>query len=238
MKLTELDERIYPVRLVKDMPPDEQPRERLKKHGPEILSNAELLAILMRTGMRGVNVIDMSRRLLDQYGGLHKLAKKSWTDICRIEGIGSVKAITIVAALEMGRRLQSASPDEKVFLRCPDDVYAYFGAMMRDLRKEVFLIAFMNSAKRLIGYDKTSIGGQTATIVDPAEIIRQAILNDAHSLILLHNHPSGNPVASQADIQLTRRINEAGKLVGIPIEDHVIIAGYEYVSLRSKGLMG
>ena len=238
MKLTEIDERVYPVRMVKDLSPDDQPREKLKKHGSDVLSNAELLAILMRTGTRRMNVFDMSRGLLEQFGGLHKLAQKPWKDICRIDGIGSVKAITIVAALEIGRRLQTASPDEKVFIRCPDDVYSYFGPMLRDLRKEVFLIAFLNSAKRLVGYDKTSIGGQTATIVDPAEIIRQAILNEAHSLILLHNHPSGNPVASQADIQLTRRINEAGKLVGIPIEDHIIVAGYEYVSLRSKGLMG
>jgi DNA repair protein RadC len=238
MKLTELDERVNPVRMVKDMSPDDQPREKMQKHGPDVLSNAELLAIIMRTGTQRMNVIDLSRTLLDQYGGLHQLAKKPWNDICRMDGIGNVKAVTVVAALELGRRLQIASTQDKVFLKNPDDVYSYFGAMMRDLRKEVFIIAFLNSAKRLIGFEKTSIGGQTATIVDPPEIIRQAIMHEANSVILLHNHPSGNPVASQADIQLTKRICEAGRLVGIPVEDHVIIAGYEYVSLRSRGLMG
>jgi DNA repair protein RadC len=238
MKLTELDERAHPVRMVKDLSPDDQPREKMQKHGPDVLSNAELLAIIMRTGTQRMNVIDLSRTLLDQYGGLHQLAKKPWNDICRMDGIGNVKAVTVVAALELGRRLQIASTQEKVFLKNPDDVYSYFGAMMRDLRKEVFIIAFLNSAKRLIGFEKTSVGGQTATIVDPPEIIRQAIMHEANSVILLHNHPSGNPVASQADIQLTKRICEAGRLVGIPVEDHVIIAGYEYVSLRSRGLMG
>lgn len=238
MKLNRFDERVSPVRMVKDMSPDDQPREKMQKHGPDVLSNAELLAIIMRTGTSKMNVIDMSRTLLDQYGGLHQLARKPWNDLSRLNGIGNVKAITVVAALELGRRLQSASPDVKVFLKSPDDVYAHFGPMMRDLRKEVFVIAFLNSAKKLIGYEKTSIGGQTATIVDPPEIIRQAIMHEANSVVLLHNHPSGNPVASQADILLTKRICEAGRLVGIPVEDHVIIAGYEFVSLRSKGLMG
>jgi DNA repair protein RadC len=238
MNFTEVDERRYPVRVVKDMPIDEQPREKIQRHGVEVLSNAELLAVLLRSGSRSMNVLDTSRLLIEQSGGVHNLAKKSWKDVCSVNGIGAVKAVTIVAAFELGRRLQTASEVEKVFLRSPDDVYAQFGPMMRDLRKEVFMIAFLNSAKKLIGYEKTSVGGQTATIVDPAEVFKQAINNDAHSIILLHNHPSGNASASQADIQLTKRLCEAGRLIGVMVEDHVIIAGYEFVSLRSKGLMG
>lgn len=238
MNFTEVDERRYPIRIVKDFPIDEQPREKIQRHGPEVLSNTELLAILLRSGSRSMNVLETSRCLIEQVGGLHNLARKGWKDICSINGIGSVKAVTIVAALELGRRLQTASEADKVYLRCPDDVYTQFGAMMRDLRKEVFMIAFLNSAKKLIGFEKTSIGGQTATIVDPAEVFKQAIANDAHSIVLLHNHPSGNASASQADIQLTKRLCEAGRLIGVAVEDHVIIAGYEYVSLRSKGLMG
>ena len=227
-----------PVRVVKDMPPDEQPREKLQAHGPETLSNSELLAILLRTGTSRMNVIDTARSIIDLCGGLHGLARKNQKELCRVNGIGSVKAVTILAALELGRRLQSASVQEKVFFRSPDDVYAYFGPKMRDFRKEVFVVAFMNAAKRLIGYEKTSVGGMTATIVDPSEVMRQAILNEAHSVVLLHNHPSGNAAASQADIQLTKRLYEAGRLLGVAVEDHVIIAGYEYVSLRSKGLIG
>lgn len=236
-KLIEVDEKKYPVRLVKDMPPDEQPREKLQKHGATVLSDAELLAILLRTGTSEMNVIDTARFLLEQTGGLHHLARKEWKDICTIKGIGATKSVTIIAALEMGRRLQTESMEEKVFFKSPDDVYSFFGPKLRDMRKEVFIVAFMNAAKRLIGFERTSIGGQTATIVDPAEIIRLSILNESHSIILVHNHPSGNATASQADIQLTKRLAEAGKLVGVPVDDHVIIAGYEYVSLRSKGLM-
>lgn len=236
--ILESDALLLPPRVVKDMPPDDQPREKLQRHGPDVLSNAELLAILLRTGTTKMNVIDTARSILDLSGGLHNLARKEFRDLCRVDGIGAVKAVTIVAAMELGRRLQSASIEEKVFFRSPDDVYAYFGPKMRDLRKEVFIIAFMNAAKRMIGFERMSVGGQTATIVDPSEAMRQAILNDAHSVVLLHNHPSGNAAASQADIQLTKRLYEAGRILGVFVEDHIIVAGYEYVSLRSKGLIG
>jgi DNA repair protein RadC len=238
MDIIHQDDLRMPVRVVKDMPPDEQPREKLQAHGPETLSNSELLAILLRTGTRRMNVIDTARSIIDLCGGLHGLARKNQKELCRVNGIGSVKAVTILAALELGRRLQTAAVQEKVFFRSPDDVYAYFGPKMRDFRKEVFVVAFLNAAKRLVGYEKTSVGGMTATIVDPSEVMRQAILNEAHSVVLLHNHPSGNAAASQADIQLTKRLYEAGRLLGVTVEDHVIIAGYEYVSLRSKGLVG
>jgi DNA repair protein RadC len=225
------------VRVVKDMPPEEQPREKMQLHGPETLSNAELLAILLRTGTKRRNVIDTAKYVLDQYGGLHQLGRKCWKDLRRVDGIGSVKAVTIVAAMELARRLQTDTPDEKVFLRSPDDVFRYFGPKLRDLRKEVFVVAFLNAAKKLLGFEKVSVGAQTATIVDPAEIMRRAILNESHSVVLLHNHPSANAVASQADILLTKRLCDVGKLVGVPIDDHVIIAGYEYVSLRIKGFI-
>lgn len=238
MEILQQDDMRVPVRVVKDMPPDEQPREKLVRHGSETLSNAELLAILLRTGTKRMNVIDTSRNILEMSGGLHAMARKGLKDLCRVDGIGSVKAVTILAALELGRRLQSASLEEKVFFKSPEDVYAYFGPKMRDLRKEVFVVAFMNASKRLIGFEKMSVGGQTATIVDPSEAMRQAILNDAHSVVLLHNHPSGNAAASQADIQLTKRLYDAGRLLGVMVEDHIIVAGYEYVSLRSKGLLG
>lgn len=238
MDLLQEDDVVSQPRMVKDMSPDEQPREKLQTHGAGTLSNAELMAILLRTGTKRMNVIDTARYVLEQNGGLHQLGGKCWKDLRQLKGIGSVKAVTIVAAMELGRRLQTAAEDEKVFIRSPDDVYKYFGPKMRDLRKEIFMVAFLNAAKKMMGFETTSVGGKTATIVDPAEIMRRAILNEAHSVIILHNHPSGNPVASQSDIQLTRRLYEAGKIIGIPVEDHVIIAGYEYVSLRSKGLMG
>ncbi|HKJ44542.1 MAG TPA: DNA repair protein RadC [Balneolales bacterium] len=224
-------------RRVKDLSADEQPRERLQRYGSESLSNAELLAILLRTGSNKLNVIDTSRLLIDHFGGLNKLSRKSWQELKVIPGIAKVKAITLEAVFELSRRLQVADQEEKVILKCPEDVNDYFGPKLRDLRKENFIVAFLNAAKVLTGYKKISIGGVTATIVDPAEVMKQAIMNDAHSVIVLHNHPSGNTKPSRADIQLTKRLVNSGKMLGISVEDHVIVAGYEFTSLRAKGHM-
>lgn len=224
----------YHSRTVKDMLPDEQPREKLVRYGAESLSDAELLAILLRTGTKKLNVIDTARALLGHFDGLHKLLRQEWKSLQVIPGIARVKAITLEAAFELGRRLQVAGPGDEVQITSPDSVNAYFGPRLRHLTKEVFIVAFLNPKKVLTGYHKISSGGQTSTIVEPAEVMKQAILNDAHSVILLHNHPSGNNKASTADIQLTKRLAECGKLLGITVEDHVIIAGYEWISLKNE----
>ncbi len=224
-------------RTVKEMQPDEQPREKLLNYGAESLSNAELLAILLRTGTRKMNVIQMSKALLEHFGGLRKLAKKQWRDLKVIPGMGNVKAITLEAVFELSRRIEVASLGEQVKIAGPTEAAAYFGPKLRDLTKEVFIVAFLNSNRILTGYKKISSGGSTATIVDPAEVIRQAVMNEASSILLVHNHPSGSKKESRADIQLTKRINEAGKLLGIPVSDHVIIAGDGFTSLKAKALL-
>ena len=231
------DAKSYLSRTVKEMQPDEQPREKLMNHGGEALSNAELLAILLRTGSRKMNVIQMAQALLDQFGGLRQLARKGWQDMKVIPGMGKVKAITLEAIFELSNRIQVASLGEQVQVTSPDDAVAYFGPKLRDLTKEVFIVGFLNNAKIVLGYKKISSGGSTATIVDPAEVMRQAVMNEANSIILLHNHPSGNNKESKADIQLTKRIAEAGKLLGIPVDDHIIIAGDGYTSLKAKGVL-
>lgn len=224
-------------RSVKDLTSDEQPREKLQTNGPGHLSDAELLAILLRTGSNKMNVIETSRFLLDHFGGLRTMAKKSWQELQVISGVAAVKAVTLEAVFEIARRLQVAGLEEKIYMKSPDDVAAYFSPKLRDLRKETFIVAFLNAAKVMMGYKQISFGGVTATIVDPAEVMRQAIMNDAHSIVVLHNHPSGNASASQSDIRLTKRLSEAGKIMGVTLEDHIIIAGYEHVSLREKGLI-
>lgn len=231
------DAKSYLNRTVKEMQPDEQPREKLMNHGGEALSNAELLAIMLRTGSRKMNVIQMAQALLDHFGGLRQLARKEWQDLKVIPGMGKVKAITLEAIFELSNRIQVASLGEQVQVTSPDDAVAYFGPKLRDLTKEVFIVGFLNNAKIVLGYKKISSGGSTATIVDPAEVMRQAVMNEANSIILLHNHPSGNNKESKADIQLTNRIAEAGKLLGIPVDDHIIIAGDGYTSLKAKGLI-
>ncbi|MEX1012008.1 MAG: DNA repair protein RadC [Balneolaceae bacterium] len=222
-------------RTVREMRPDEQPREKLKMYGPESLSNGELLAILLRTGSERMNVIDTARELLDQAGGLRRLIRREWRELTLFPGIGHVKAITLEASFELARRIQISSLGEQIQIRSPEDAAAYFGPRLRDLTKETFCVAFLNNSKILNGFRRISLGGATATIVDPSEVFRQAILNEAGSILLLHNHPSGNPKESRADIQLTRRLAESGKLLGIPVDDHIIIAGDGYTSLRAKG---
>ncbi|HLR26482.1 MAG TPA: DNA repair protein RadC, partial [Fodinibius sp.] len=212
-------------RTVKEMNPDEQPREKLTNYGAESLSNAELLAILLRTGSRKMNVIQMAQALLDHFDGLRYLARKDWQDLKVIPGMGKVKSLTLEAAFELSRRIQVAELGKEVQITSPRDAVAYFGPKLRDLTKEVFIVAFLNNAKVVMGYKKISSGGSTSTIVDPAEVMRQAVMNEANSVLLLHNHPSGNQKESKADRQLTNRISKAGKLLGIPVNDHIIIAG-------------
>jgi len=222
---------------VKKMRFDEQPREKLIRYGAESLSESELLAILIRTGSRKLNVLDTSRALLDHFGNLRSMARKDWQALRVIPGIGKVKAVTLAALFELSRRVQSSTVGERVTIRSPDEAAAYFAPRLRDLPREVFMVAFLNNAKRLTGYRIISTGGATATIVDPAEVMRQAMLNEAGSILLLHNHPSGQARESTADIQLTRRLAEAGKLIGVPVDDHIIIAGDTFLSLRSRGVL-
>lgn len=224
-------------RQVCDLPVDEQPRERLMRYGARSLSDAELLSILIRTGSRGMNVLDTSRNLLMRFGGLHRLVRKNWKEIRVVKGIADVKAITLEAVFELSRRLQSAKPEDRVFFRTPESVAAYFGPRLRDLQTEQFIVAFLNAAKALTGYEIVSQGGKTATIVDPSEVMRQAIMNEANSIIMLHNHPSGNRRASRADVAITKKLVAAGELLDIAVDDHIIIAGYDYLSLRADGLM-
>lgn len=223
-------------RTVKEMLPDEQPREKLQHYGAASLSDAELIAILLRTGTKKLNVINTSRALLAHFGGLHALIKSDWKELGVIPGIAKVKAITLEASFELARRLQVAGLGEEIQLNSPDAVSAYFGPKIRHLNNEVFYVAFLNNKKVMKGFHQISSGGSNATIVEPAEVLRQAVINKANSIILVHNHPSGVCKASTADISLTKRLSESGKLLGIPIDDHVIIAGYKFVSMRTEGL--
>lgn len=237
MELEEFDADQYRGKTVREMLPDEQPREKLLKYGSESLSTAELLAILLRTGSKGMNVVDTSRALLDHFQGLRNLSKQDWQALKVIPGIAQVKALTLEAVFELTRRIQMESLGDELKISTPEIAAAYFMPRLRDLRHEEFYVAFLNNSKVLTGYKKISSGGSTATVVEPAEIIRQAVLNQANSILLVHNHPSGYLHESQADVNLTKRVMEAGSLLGIPVTDHIIIAGDGYISLRNKNII-
>ncbi len=237
METEEFDATKYFGRSVREMQPGEQPREKLLTYGADSLSDAELLAILLRTGTKGLNVIDASRALLDHFNGLRNLSKQNWQALKVIPGIAKVKAITLEAVFELARRIQLASLGEEIVIDSPDAAASFFMPKLRDLTKEEFYVAFLNNSKVLTGFKKVSSGGSTATVVDPAEIMRQAILNQANSIILAHNHPSGYLKESKADINLTQRIKNSGDLLNIPVNDHIIIAGDGYISFKAKNLM-
>lgn len=237
MELEEFDADQYKGRAVREMMPDEQPREKLLKYGPESLSNAELLAIMLRTGSKGMNVVDTSRALLDRFRGLRNLSKQDWQSLKVIPGIAKVKALTLEAVFELTRRIQMESLGDEVKITTPEMAAAYFMPRLRDLKHEEFYVAFLNNSKILTGYKRISSGSTTATVVEPSEVMRQAILNQANSILLVHNHPSGYLKESQADITLTNRLSEAGKMLGVPVIDHIIIAGDGYISLRNKNII-
>lgn len=224
-------------RSVKEMNPDEQPREKLAKYGADTLSDSELLAIVLRTGSRQMNVIQTSNALISHFNGLRNLARQNWQSVRVIPGIAKVKAITLEAIFELSRRIETAALGEQVIITSPRDAAAYFMPMLRDLSHEEFYVGFLNNSKILTGYRRISSGGRNSTIVEPAEVMRQAILNQANSIILAHNHPSGMMRESAADVNLTRRIADVGKKMGVPVDDHIIIAGDSFVSFRNKGLL-
>ena len=217
-------------------PKQERPRERLLEHGPQHLSEAELLGILLGKGMRKKTAIDLARELLDRYESLQKLFSRSPSELKAIKGIGSAKAATLSAAFELVRRIQSQK-EEKVSFRKSADVARCYLPLMRDLRKEVFKVLLLNRANRLIKEVLISEGTLDASIVHPRDVFHEAILEPAAGVILIHNHPSGNPNPSEEDIRITKQLVEAGRLLGIKVYDHIILAGETYRSLADDGLL-
>ncbi len=218
-------------------PESERPRERLLQHGSEHLTEAELLGILLGKGTRQKTAVDLARDLLEAYDSLPKLFSRSPSELTQIKGIGSAKAATLSAAFELARRMQSTQkPSQKTFKRSAD-VAGHYLPLMRDLRKEVFRVLLLNRANRLIKEVTISEGTLDASIVHPRDVFREALLEPAAGVILIHNHPSGNSAPSEEDLRITKQLVEAGRLLGIKVYDHVILAGQTYRSLADEGLM-
>jgi DNA repair protein RadC len=222
---------------VKELPPDDRPREKLLLRGPQSLSDAELVAILLRTGKKGKSVIDIARELISAEGNLAMLATKTVASLQKISGIGKDKAATLAAAFELSRRILSQPKwfsNKKI--TSPQDIADIFIPVLRDDNKEKFLVVCLNSANKIIKHEVISIGNLNSSVVHPREIFKVAIDNSAASIILLHNHPSGNPEPSNEDIRITKKIVETGKIMDIPVFDHLIIAGETYTSFVEKRL--
>lgn len=220
---------------------NDRPREKLMRHGPSVLSDAELIALIFGSGTRTkkgpVSAVQLGQALARTYGSLHSLSKRDLKELMRVTGVGPAKAVQLVAAFEIGRRIESQQKGDRVQVCSPEDVAKVYGPVMRDLSKEIFKVVLLNTANYIIGDYTASEGGLASSIVEPRGVFKKAIVEQAAAIICLHNHPSGNPEPSREDIRVTRQLVEVGKLVGIPVHDHLIIAGATYTSLAERGLM-
>jgi DNA repair protein RadC len=223
--------------LLRDVPNDERPRERMQQFGAQALSNAELLAILLRTGTFAESAVRLAQKVLLEAGSLRNLVDMSMDQLKTIKGIGSAKAIQIQASIELGRRLARTSMTDTVTIRSPQDVASYLMEDLRYLQKEHFVVLFLNTKNHVVAQETLSMGSLNASIVHPREVFRAAIKRSSASIICVHNHPSGDPTPSPEDIAMTTRLVEAGQIIGIEVLDHIILGDQNFVSLKEKGYM-
>ncbi len=218
--------------------PDDRPREKLRSRGAENLSDSELLAILINHGTREKSAVDLAREVL-QLGknSLNGLGRLSVKDLTKVKGIGEAKAVTIAAALEIGRRRQANGYLEKPVVKYSSEIAQYLQALLKDHHHEVFVVVFLNRANRINHYEIISEGGITGTVADPRIILKKALEEDAVSIILCHNHPSGNLLPSRADEELTRKIKEASSYFDIKVLDHIIVSEEGYYSFADEGIL-
>lgn len=225
------------VYTMRDVPPEERPRERMLQAGANALSNAELLAILLRTGTVNESAVALAQRLLIEAGGMRRLVEMDVRELTALKGIGNAKALQIQAGIELGKRLVRTAQPETVTIRSPRDVSLLISEELRYLQKEHFVCLFLNTKNHVIGQETLSIGSLNASIVHPREVFLAAIKRSSASIICVHNHPSGDPTPSPEDIEITRRLVEAGSIIGIDVLDHVIIGDMETTSLKELGYM-
>jgi DNA repair protein RadC len=222
---------------ISSWPGQERPREKLMSLGASVLSEAELLAILIHSGTGAITALDIAKTLMKEFGALEHLATRSFQELKRYKGIGEAKSSLLVAAFELGRRTASAPRATRVQIGSPSDVAGLYLPLLRDLKHEVFKVLLLDSANHLLREVTISAGILNSSLVHPREVFQAAILEPAASIILLHNHPSGNPEPSSEDIAITRQIVEAGKILGIPVHDHVILAVDRFSSFAERGLI-
>jgi DNA repair protein RadC len=222
---------------IREWPPEERPRERLYHKGAEALADAELLAIQLGTGGPGRSAVAVAREMLVEYGSLSELAARGVGEIAGLAGVGRAKAVRLAAAFELTRRLRSRTADPRPVLGSPEQVYARYGPLMEDLRKEVFRLALLDAQNALLKDVVISEGTLSASLVHPREVFKPAIVESAASIILVHNHPSGDPNPSREDVRLTQQLVECAALLDLRIHDHVVIGHGRFASLAEQGDM-
>jgi DNA repair protein RadC len=221
---------------ITDLASHDQPRDRLTKLGAEVLSNAELVAILIRSGAKGRNAVQIGQDLLIRWGGLSGLHRAPFVELCSQHGIGEAKAAQIKAAIELGRRLSSASIEDLPTINSPEDAASHVLYEMGALENEHLRVMLLDTRNRLIRVTEVYRGSLNSSFIRIGEVFRDAIRSNAASIIVVHNHPSGDPTPSPEDIAVTREIVQAGNLIDINVLDHLVIGKNRFISLKSKGL--
>ncbi len=217
---------------------EERPYEKCEQYGAENLTDAELLAVLLRTGTKGENSLQLAKRILHPdfaQEGILNIHQWSMEQLLEIKGIGSVKAIQILCLSELAKRLSKAEAQSGLNFSAPETIAQYYMEDMRHRKKEAMKLLLLNSKTKLIGESELSLGTVNTTLVSPREVFVEALRRNAVAVILLHNHPSGDPTPSKQDILITRRVTEAGRLIGVELLDHIIIGDNCFISLRDKG---
>jgi DNA repair protein RadC len=224
---------------IKNWPEDERPREKLMRRGAESLTDAELLALVIRTGDHscGMSAIDLGRTLLGRFGDLRSLAGATMTEICEVKGAGPAKGASVKAALEMAKRVNTERLGCAERFTSPEQIYQHYHYSFRDRKKEHFLVILLDGKNRILREIQVSEGSLNQSIVHPREVFNPAIRESAAAIILVHNHPTGDPSPSREDISITKRLKDAGEITGVNILDHIIIGDGSFVSFAARGLL-
>jgi DNA repair protein RadC len=222
--------------LIQDLPANERPRERLQNYGAKALSNAELLAIILRAGVEGRSAVALGQHLLARFNGLRGIAQATIGDICHLKGVGPAKAVQIKAALELGRRLVIEAPEERPQITSPADAANLIMLDMSLLQQEEMRVLLLDTKNHVLDAVRLYRGSVNTSLVRVAEVFREAVKRNCAAIIVAHNHPSGDPTPSPEDVRITRQINDAGKLLDIEVLDHLIIGHQRFVSLKERGL--
>lgn len=224
------------IPMLRDMAAQDRPRERLRQVGPGAVSTSELLAIVLRTGTGGENVLRLAERLLAEFGSLPGLSRASITELMHVKGVGEAKASEVKAALELGRRLMASAPEERPLVSSPSDAANLLMSEMMFLEQEHLRLILLDTRNGVLQTPTIYVGSLNTSVVRIGELFRAALKANAAAMIVVHNHPSGDPAPSPEDIQVTRKLVEAGKLMDIEVLDHIVIGHQKFVSLKERGL--
>ena len=223
---------------IKDLPLNERPREKLYRYGVKSLSNSELIAVIIRTGNKGDTAIQLAERIISlDDRGIGFLSDATIEELTDVKGIGNCKAAQLLAAIELGKRISAYKKEDNIRISGPNDITDLLMEEMRYLKKEYFKIAILDTKNQIITIENISIGNLNSSIVHPREVFNRAIKRSANSIILVHNHPSGDPTPSSEDINITNRLIEAGSILGIKVLDHIIIGDNKYISFKERNII-